>query len=52
VIAAGIFILLLLTLLAMRSRRRWPAILLFIVSLVAVCLLLSHHATDSLGLSF
>jgi len=52
VIATAIFILLLATLLAMRLRRRWPSIVLFVVSLVCVVLLLAHHATDHLDLSF
>jgi len=52
VIATGIFILLLCTLLAMRARRRWPAVLLFVIALTAISLLLAHHATDHLDLSF
>ncbi|MCP4758856.1 MAG: hypothetical protein GY894_10190 [Planctomycetes bacterium] len=51
-IATGIFILLFLTLLAMRSKRRWPAVVLFLISMAAIVFLLAHHATDQLNLSF
>ncbi len=51
-IATGIFVLLLLTLLAMRCKRRWPAVVLFLISMSAIVVLLAHHATDHLDLSF
>lgn len=51
-VAAGIFTLLLLTLVAfLRGRGRW-GIALFTASLVATLLLFLHHATDTLELSF
>lgn len=47
-----IFALIFLTLLAMRTRRRWLALALYFVSLAAVLLLFNHHATSELGLNF
>lgn len=47
-----IFLFLFGTLLAMRSRRRWPVLLLFLASLVATLLLFWHHTTDVLPLNF
>jgi hypothetical protein len=52
VIAAAIFLMLFITLLAMRSKRRWPAMVCFIITLSALSLLLSRHISDPLGLSF
>jgi hypothetical protein len=52
VVATGIFILLLLTLLSMRLKRRWPSVVLFMLSLTAIALLLSHHSTNTLNVSF
>jgi len=50
-IAAGIFLLILLvSVLAIRGRR--GTVLLHLVALVAVALLFAHHVTESLGLSF
>jgi hypothetical protein len=51
-IAVGIFLLLLLTLLSMRLKRRGLATVLFLLSLTAIVLLLAHHSTDTLNLSF
>ncbi|HJN80833.1 MAG: DUF5993 family protein [Phycisphaerales bacterium] len=51
-IATAIFLMLLVTLLAMRTKRRWPAIICFVITLAAVSLLLWHHITDPLNLSF
>ena len=51
-IAASIFLLLLITLLTTLTRRPRLTLLMFIVSWVAVLLLFLHHATDSLNLSF
>jgi hypothetical protein len=52
VIAAVIFLLIFITLLAMRAKRRWPAIVCFLITLAAVSLLLFRHITDPLNLSF
>lgn len=52
VIAAAIFLLMFITLLAMRSKRRWPSVVCFVVLVVAVSLLLSHHISEPLNLSF
>ena len=52
VIATGIFISLFLTLLAMRSKRKWPSVLMFMITAIFIVLLLMHHATEDLGLSF
>jgi hypothetical protein len=52
VIATAIFIMLFITLLAMRTTRRWLAILCFLITLAAVSMLLAHHITDPLNLSF
>ncbi|MDG2477170.1 MAG: DUF5993 family protein [Phycisphaerales bacterium] len=51
-IAAAIFLLMFITLLAMRSKRRWPSVVCFVVLVVAVSLLLSHHISEPLNLSF
>jgi hypothetical protein len=47
-----IFLLILGTLLAMGSRRRWLVLALFLGSLAAVLLLFAHHATNRLPLNF
>jgi hypothetical protein len=47
-----IFVLIFATLLAMRSRRRWLTLALFLVSLTATVLLFKHHVTSSLPLNF
>ena len=51
-VATGIFILLLLTLLSRRLKLRGLSVVLFILSLVAIALLLLHHASDTLNVSF
>lgn len=50
-IAAAIFLLLLLTLGSMFLRRPVPTIILFLISLAAIMLLFIHHATDALNIS-
>jgi hypothetical protein len=47
-----IFVLIFATLLAMRSRRRWLTLTLFLISLTATVLLFKHHVTSSLPLNF
>ena len=47
-----IFILILLTLLAMGTGRRWLVLTLFFTSLAATMLLFNHHVTSSLDLNF
>jgi hypothetical protein len=47
-----IFILILFTLLAMRTGRRWLVLTLFFVSLAATMLLFNHHVTSTLDLNF
>ena len=47
-----IFVLILLTLLAMRLRRRWLVLALYFVSLAATMLLFDHHVTSALDLNF
>jgi hypothetical protein len=47
-----IFILILFTLLAMRTGRRWLVLMLFFVSLAATMLLFNHHVTSTLDLNF
>lgn len=47
-----IFILILFTLLAMRTGRRWLVLTLFFTSLAATMLLFNHHVTSSLDLNF
>ena len=47
-----IFVLIFLTLLAMRTGRRWLVLTLYFVSLAATMLLFNHHATSQLNLNF
>lgn len=47
-IASGIFVLLLCTLLSMRLDKRRVTTTLFLLSLVAITALFAHHASDSL----
>jgi hypothetical protein len=47
-----IFLLILGTLLATRSRRGWPVPALFLASLAATLLLFRHHVTSPLPLNF
>ena len=47
-----IFLLILGTLLATRSRRRWLVPALFLASLAATLLLFRHHVTSRLPLNF
>ena len=50
-VAAGIFLCLLLVLLSMLRRRGRLTVALFLLSFVLVTLLFLHHATDSLNLN-
>jgi hypothetical protein len=47
-----LFLLILGTLLATRSRRRWLVPALFLASLAATLLLFCHHVTSQLPLNF
>ncbi len=51
-IAAFIFILILMTAFTLRRKNPRVTLVLFGVSMVCVTLLFLHHATDRLGLSF
>lgn len=47
-----IFVLIFLTFLAMRTRRRWLVLTLYFVSLAATMLLFNYHVTSQLDLNF
>ncbi|WP_417381981.1 DUF5993 family protein [Gimesia sp.] len=47
-----ILLLILITLIAMRGRKRWSVYLPFFVSLVATFLLFLSHASETLDLNF
>ncbi len=51
-IAAGIFILLLILLRTMHRGSWRLTATLYLLSLIAIALLFNHHLTESLGLSF
>ena len=50
-IAGFIFLMLFLTLLAMHFKKPLLTISLFVISLVLIMLLFSHHVTDALNIS-
>ncbi|MCH2171972.1 DUF5993 family protein [Myxococcota bacterium] len=50
-IATGVFVLLLGTALSGLQDRRWLSVTLFFASWIAIALLFSHHATDTLDIS-
>ncbi|MFI4873919.1 MAG: DUF5993 family protein [Blastopirellula sp. JB062] len=47
-----IFLLILITFVAMRGPRRWPVYCSFFASLIATFLLFQAHASDALQLNF
>lgn len=50
-VAAGIFILLLLIVLAVLGRKPRLSLVLFFITAVCIALLFRHHATDALNIS-
>jgi len=50
-IAAGIFLSLLILLILTLRRHAWPTVFFFFLSLGSIMLLFLHHATDSLKLN-